>query len=122
MTTDSAAPKCVLCGNELEHLVLYGLNTTSNYFRCLNKDCLLHMTDLLQSQAEALAAKLGRQDQLRKYTIWQEKPIAARDEGLTLRELFNMSDWSCDEINKLACLNTGESISVDGLITVERTK
>ncbi len=77
---------------------------------------------IIKAVAENLSAKLGRQEELRKYTIWQEYPIAARDEGLTLRELFNMSDWSCDEVNKLACLNAGESISVDGSITVERTK
>lgn len=58
---------------------------------------------------------------MKRYTTRDESAgyISAEDKGLSLVDVYHMTDWTDDQFDKISEMKIGEKLNFDG-ITVER--
>lgn len=58
---------------------------------------------------------------MKRYTTRDESAghISAEDKGLSLVDVYHMTDWTDDQFDKISEMKIGEKLDFDG-ITVER--
>nr|UWF98059.1 MAG: hypothetical protein [Bacteriophage sp.] len=58
---------------------------------------------------------------MKRYTTRDESAgyISAEDKGLSLVDVYHMTDWTDDQFDKISEMKIGEKLNFDG-VTVER--